>query len=60
MTNIILSKTTIFVICYKNKFNYSSVFNDFSRVSFTAIVIAVYLMFNGVPLNYYDSSVCND
>ena len=41
--NIVLSKTTIFVICYKNEFNYS-VYNDFSRVSFTKIVIAVYLM----------------
>ena len=53
-------KTTIFVICYKDKFHYSSVFNDFSRVSFTAIVIAVYLIFDGVPLNNYDSSVYNN
>ena len=53
-------KTTIFVICYKGKFHYSSVFNDFSRVSFTAIVIALYLIFDGVPLNNYDSSVYNN
>ena len=59
MINIVLSKTTIFVICYKDKFNYSSVFNDFSRASFTTIVIAVYLMFNGVPLNDYDSDYDN-
>ena len=59
MINIVLSNSTIFVICYKNEFIYSSVFNDFSRVSFTMIVIAVYLMFNGVPLNDYDSSACN-
>ena len=32
MINIVLSKTTIFIFCYKNEFNYSSVFNDFSRV----------------------------
>ena len=60
MINIVLSKTTIFVICYKNESNYSSVFNDFSSVSFTTIVTAVYLMFNGVPLNDYDSSVCSN
>ena len=60
MINIIMIKTTIFVICYKDKFHYSSVFNDFSRVSFTAIVIAVYLIFDGVPLNDYDSSVYNN
>ena len=48
MINIVLSKTTIFVICYKNSYNYSSVFNDFTRVSFTTVVIVVYLMFNGV------------
>ena len=59
MINIVLSNSTIFVIRYKNEFIYSSVFNDFSRVSFTMIVIAVYLMFNGVPLNDYDSSACN-
>ena len=60
MINIVLSKTTFLVICYKNKFNYSSVFNDFSRVSFTTIAIEVYLMFNGVPLHDYDSSAFND
>ena len=48
MINIVLSKTTIFVVCYKNNYNYSSVFNDFSRVSFTTIAIVVYLMFDGV------------
>ena len=58
--HIILSKKTTFIICYKNEFNYSSVFNDFSRVSFITIVMAVYLMFNGVPLNDYDGSVCNN
>ena len=42
MIFIVLSKTTIFAICYKKEFNYSSVFNDFSRVSFITIVIAVY------------------
>ena len=60
MINTVLSKTTIFIFCYKNEFNYSSVFNDFSRVSFIMIVIPVYLMFNGVLLNDYDSSVCNN
>ena len=60
MINIVLSTSTIFVICYKNEFIYSGVFNDFSRVSFTTIVIAVYLMFNGVLLNDYDSSACNN
>ena len=60
MINIVLSKMTIFIFCYKNEFNYSSVFNDFRRVSFIMIVIAVYLMFNGVLLNDYDSSVCNN
>ena len=43
MINIVPSKTTIFVICCKNEFNYSHVFNDFSRVSFKTIVIVVYL-----------------
>ena len=42
MINIVPSKTTIFVICCKNEFNYSHVFNDFSRVSFKTIVIVVY------------------
>ena len=50
MINIVLSKTTIFVICHKNEINHSSVFKDFSRISFTTIIIAVYWMFNGVPL----------
>ena len=50
---------TIFAI-YKNKFCYSSIFNDFSRVSFTTVVIAVYLMFDRVSSDDYDSSVCNN
>ena len=57
--NLVLSKTTIFIVYYENNFNCGSVFNDFSRVSFTTIVIAVYLMFNDVLLNNYDSSACN-
>ena len=60
MINIVLSKMTTFVICYKNEYSYSSAFNDLSRVSFIAIVIAVYLMFNGVPINDCDNSVCNN
>lgn len=50
MIIIVSSKTTISVICYKNETNHSSVFKDFSRISFTTIMIAVYWMFNGVPL----------
>ena len=60
MINFVLPKTTVIVICYKNEFNYSSVFNDFSRVSFTTSVTAVYATFNGVLLNDYDTSVCNN
>ena len=41
MINIVLPETTILVICYKNEFSYSSVFNGFSRVSFTTIFIAM-------------------
>ena len=60
MINTVLSKTTNLLICYKNKFNYSGAFNVFSRVSCTTIVIEVYLRLNGVPLNDYDSNVCNN
>ena len=29
MIDNVLSKTAVFVSCYKNEFNYSSTFNDF-------------------------------
>ena len=50
----------IFAIYYKNKFYYSSIFNDFCGVSFTTIVIAMYLIFDRVSSDDYDSSVCNN
>ena len=52
-TDIVLSKITIFLISNKNKFNNSSVFNDFSSVSSTTIATYLMFMITSILINDY-------